>query len=110
MSRFGFDIDSLNDSFLNQLKEFKNYILGISSHIAFQGEDNSNILNQIDRFSKIQNKLQSAGLENIELTIASSESTLFSKESRMDINRIGLGCYGLFSSRQSSQDLSLIHI
>ena len=100
MSRQGFLLDSLNELVEFLSKNTKNNLVGICSHFSNVEDvlDNSFALSQINEFEQAIEKLSERKLLK---HIASSASSLIMKESRYDLDRIGISLYGYWPSQST---------
>ncbi len=91
-------------SFIDRIKEQPELILeGMSSHFANIEDttDHSYACYQLDNFKRICHKLEKRGIEIPIKHMACTAATILFPETYFEMVRIGIGLYGLWSSRET---------
>jgi alanine racemase len=79
-------------------------VLGIYSHFATSDErDKSFVKNQLNRFTELLQKVQSAGIHIPEIHFASSGAILDSPDTYFTMVRPGIILYGVYPSQETSE-------
>ena len=108
MGRLGLNYKDAAEKIIS-LAENKNVVVsGVYTHFATSDDrDKTYALLQLERFSKVVEKLRSKGINTIIFHAANSGAILDLPDSYLDMVRVGISLYGYYPSMETSESIKL---